>query len=239
MTADLVALLSSLGISKAIYIGHDWGSAFVQRLALWHPENVIAVGALCVPFMKPQRTYTTLEQMVERFPNFEYQIWYASPESEKDLSGPETIERFLKGIFRIKGDKPAIWNTSGDVMKKMGNPSLGRLWNNEVVWKYYLHSFQKKGTLRGPLNYYKTRALNFRDELELGNTPRIQCPALFIGAKKDKALPPSIWESQDWVPQLEKRTVNTGHWCLVEDEGKEIAPLIQAWVAKISKSSKL
>lgn len=236
----MVALVSSLGISKAIYIGHDWGSIIVQRVALRFPEHVIAVGAICVPFMKPQTKFIPLEQMVERFPNFAYQLWFASPESEKELSSPENIEKFLKGIFRIKGDEPVTWNTDKDAMKKMGNPSLGRLWDNKVsVWEYYLDSFQRQGTLRGPLNYYKTRKLNFRDELEFADTAKIQCPALFIGAKQDIALPPSTWESQGWVPQLERHSVSKGHWCLAEDEGEDISQVIQTWVAKISKSSKL
>ena len=131
------------------------------------------------------------------------------------------------------------WNLSKDVLAKMGNPSLGKLCKNKEEWEYYLQCFYRKGTLHGPLNYYKTRELNFKDELDLADNPKIQCPALFIGARLDRALPPWIWEGQGWVPQLERYSVSTGHWCLVENAGREIAPLIQAWVAKISRGSKL
>ena len=236
----MVTLVSSLGISKAIYIGHDWGSPIVQRVALWFPEHVIAVGLICVPWIKPQPTFIPLEKVVERFPNFAYQLWFASPDAERELFTPENIEKFLKGMFRIKGDAPVTWNTSNDILKKMGDPSLGRLWENKKdVWSYYLQCFHRPGTLRGPLTYYKTRELNFKEELELKDGGKVTCPTMFIGALRDKALPPSTWLGQNWVPQLERHTVSTGHWCLVEDDGKEITPIIQAWVTKISKSSKL
>jgi soluble epoxide hydrolase/lipid-phosphate phosphatase len=239
IASDMVALLATLDLSKAIYIGHDWGSVIVQRVALWYPDHVIAVAALCVPFLRPTPTFISLEEMVEKAPNFTYQLWFANPESEKVLSTPNNIERFLKSLFRVKGDKPVAWNTGKNPMDAMGDPSLGRLWQDKGVWEYFVRSFQKKGSLRGPLTYYKTRGLNYRDELEIVDTARIQCPALFIGAKEDRALPPETWERQQWVPQLERYSVGTGHWCLVEDDGQEIAPLIQSWVAKISKESKL
>ena len=239
IATDMVALLASLDISKAIYIGHDWGSTIVQRVALWYPDHVIAVAALCVPFLRPSPTFVPLEDMVQKFPNFAYQLWFASPESEKVLSTPTNIERFLKSLFRVKGDMSVNWNTGKNPMDAMGDPSLGRLWENKVVWEYYLRSFQSKGSLRGPLTYYKTRGLNYRDELEIVDTGKIQCPALFVGAKEDQALPPQTWERQQWVSQLERDSVSTGHWCLVEDDGKEIAPLIQSWVAKVSKVSNL
>jgi pimeloyl-ACP methyl ester carboxylesterase len=211
----------------------------VQRVSLWFPENVLAVGCICVPFAKPNADYISVEQLVKKLPNFMYQLYFASPESERDLSSPEAIEKFLKGVFRIKGDTPTIWNASNGVLAKMGDPTLSKMWETENVWKFYLRSFQMSG-LRGPLTYYKTRELNYKDEVALLGKVKIQCPAMFIGAKRDEALPPGTWENQLWVPHLEMYTVNGGHWCLVENGGHEIGEVIQAWVAKISKlNSKL
>ena len=242
IATDLIALLSSLGISKAIYIGHDWGSLIVQRVTLWYPDHVIAVGLVCVPFAAPLKQYIPLQELVKRQPNFAYQLWFAGPESERVLSSPQAIEKFLKIIFRVKGDEPVPWNTGGNMLAaKVGDLSLGRVWENQDVWGYYLRYFTRTGSMRGPLNYYKTRELNFRDELELleAGKVKVTCPAMFIGAKQDRALPPSTWKGQDWVPQLEQHTVDQGHWCLVEDGGKQVQPILQKWVSKISKSAKL
>jgi len=37
---DMVALLDAEDISKAVIVGHDWGSFTAWRIALWHPERV-------------------------------------------------------------------------------------------------------------------------------------------------------------------------------------------------------
>jgi len=193
-----------------------------------------------VAFLQVEKTFFPLEKVVKKYPNFAYQLWFASPDAERTLSTPDAIDRFLKAIFRIKGDAPVDWNVSENPMEKIGNPSLGKVWENQEVWNYYLQSFQRQESLRGPLTYYKTRELNYRDELALvGKGRGIECPALFIGAKKDQALPPSTWGRQSWVKNLEMYAVTGGHWCLVENEGKEITPIILRWVAKVSKSSKL
>ena len=158
----------------------------------------------------------------------------SNPDAERKLSNPELIETFLKILFRTKNDTPVIWNTGKDFVSNVNAPSLGSIWEKPEVFEYYLQCFQRKGSLTGPLTYYKTRGLNYKDELELVDSGRIHCPALFIGALDDRAIPPSNWGVQGWVPQLEKHTVSKGHWCLVEDQGKEIKPIIQSWVKKVS-----
>jgi soluble epoxide hydrolase / lipid-phosphate phosphatase len=237
IASDLVTLLSTLGIDKALYIGHDWGSIIVQRVALWFPSHVIAVAAICVPFAKPTRSLVPLEKLVERFPNFAYQLWFASYDADKELQDPKNIEKFLKAIFRIKGDAPVPWNTGKNILKGIEEPTLGRLWENEEVFRYYLQCFTRTGSMSGPLAYYKTRELNYKDELQLGDEAKILCPALFIGAEGDIALPPSTWNSQGWVQQIERRKVKGGHWCLVENQGKEIWPILFDWGKKLSRTS--
>jgi pimeloyl-ACP methyl ester carboxylesterase len=209
----------------------------VQRVALWFPEKVLAVASVCVPFTQPQGTYIPIKQLVKRLPNFAYQIYFASPEAEQDLSSPENIERFLKALYRVNGDGPISWNSDRNLVAGLGNPTLSKLWETQDVWKFYLSSFQRVGSLRGPLTYYKTRELNYNDELGLEGKERIQCPAMFVGAMDDRALPPAMWENQQWVPHLERHAVGGGHWCLVENGGTEVGKVIQKWVTKVSNTS--
>ena len=238
---DLTSLLSALGVSKAIYIGHDWGSVIVQRIALWYPERVLAVGVICVPFLRVQSKFIPVKELVKISPTLTYQMWLTSPDCERTLSNPDMIQKFLKVAFSIRGDTHSNWNSGTNFLETYNEPPVGQLWEQEdpAVWQYYLSCFQKKGSLRGPLTYYKTRDLNYRDELEIVDTARIQCPAMFIGAAKDMACPPHTWGRQEWVSQLERYAVRGGHWCLVENEGKEIAPIIQGWIARVSRTSKL
>ena len=50
VVADMLELLDALGRDKAVWVGHDWGSPTVWRLAAHHPDRCIAVANLCVPY---------------------------------------------------------------------------------------------------------------------------------------------------------------------------------------------
>lgn len=39
LTADLIAVLDTLGEERAVFVGHDWGSMVVSHVALMHPER--------------------------------------------------------------------------------------------------------------------------------------------------------------------------------------------------------
>ncbi|KAJ2339122.1 hypothetical protein GGF43_006713, partial [Coemansia sp. RSA 2618] len=65
ITHDLVALLDHLGISTAVWAGHDWGGMHVWRAALWHPERVLGVISFCTPFSETPKEGATLERFVQ------------------------------------------------------------------------------------------------------------------------------------------------------------------------------
>ncbi len=50
LTGDLLAILDKLGHTKAVFVGHDWGSMVVWHEALLHPERVAGVVGMSVPF---------------------------------------------------------------------------------------------------------------------------------------------------------------------------------------------
>src|SRR5215471_17147597 len=49
MCADIAGLVTALGETQAILVGHDWGAPIVWNTALFHPEKVRAVVGLSVP----------------------------------------------------------------------------------------------------------------------------------------------------------------------------------------------
>ncbi|HSE02836.1 MAG TPA: alpha/beta hydrolase, partial [Methylomirabilota bacterium] len=48
---DMIELLDALGLEKAVWVGHDWGSPVVWSLASHHPERCWGVANLCVPYL--------------------------------------------------------------------------------------------------------------------------------------------------------------------------------------------
>ncbi|KAK9092452.1 hypothetical protein Syun_027363 [Stephania yunnanensis] len=53
MVEDIFALLETLSIPKVFVIGKDWGALTAYHLAVLHPERVVAVVTLGMPFILP------------------------------------------------------------------------------------------------------------------------------------------------------------------------------------------
>ena len=48
-------------------------------MCLFHPTRVGAVAGVCTPYTPPWQKYLSLEELVERLPQFSYQLFLASP----------------------------------------------------------------------------------------------------------------------------------------------------------------
>ena len=85
IVTDMVELLRALGAERAIWVGHDWGSAVVWSIAAHHPELCRAVVSLCVPYFANGFAPATLVPLVDRnvYPEakypagqWDYQLFY-------------------------------------------------------------------------------------------------------------------------------------------------------------------
>ncbi|KAG5912767.1 hypothetical protein E4U53_005173 [Claviceps sorghi] len=90
--------------------------------------------------------------------------------------------------------------------------------------------------LRGPLNWYRARRINFDEERALAaSSPpaRVAMPALFIAASRDPALPPAMSAGMEThFAQLTRREVDATHWALVE-AAAEVNAQIAEWLAEV------
>ncbi len=50
---DLVGLLDHEGVERAHVVGHDWGAASVWPLGLTHPDRLLSLTGLSVPYAPP------------------------------------------------------------------------------------------------------------------------------------------------------------------------------------------
>jgi pimeloyl-ACP methyl ester carboxylesterase len=66
LTGDLVSLLDSLGIDKAVFCGHDWGGMVIWTLGQLHPSRVLGLIGVNTPFMarSPMPPLQMLSQMM-------------------------------------------------------------------------------------------------------------------------------------------------------------------------------
>jgi soluble epoxide hydrolase / lipid-phosphate phosphatase len=63
---DMIGLLDHLGLEKAIWVGHDWGSATVWNIAAHFPERCTAAITLDVPFRMLEHGFPGLLLSIDR-----------------------------------------------------------------------------------------------------------------------------------------------------------------------------
>jgi pimeloyl-ACP methyl ester carboxylesterase len=222
VSADLMLLATHVTGSAAepvILGGHDWGGALVWRAALWFPDRVRAVFAVCTPYAPPSGRYLPLEDVVARLPQFRYQMHLAGPEVEAGIVGRDALRNFLNGMFGGRGPRgERVFSSDGVLLGNLGEVGQSPLLS-PLETEFYAEEYARNG-LGGSLNWYRTRKVNYEEEMELvkEKRTRIGAPALFICATKDETLPP--WMSagmEAHFDRLERREVEAGHWAMVQN----------------------
>ncbi|KAL8795312.1 MAG: hypothetical protein Q9195_002182 [Heterodermia aff. obscurata] len=234
---DIIQLATQLGISQFILGGHDWGGAIVYRIALWYPDRVTHVFAICTPYTPPSKDYVPLEKLVKsgRLPNFGYQLHLASGEIEERIKSKEQIKMFLNCLFGGTGPngERGFYVQEGLRFDELPILKPTKL-IDEATLDYYADRYKTNG-MHGTLNWYRNREQNFKDELELDKTT-IDVPVLFVQATRDQALPPAMSEGMEkYVPNLTRKSVEASHWALWEAP-EQVNSLIEEWLKKIVAS---
>ncbi|KAL3964528.1 hypothetical protein ACCO45_001532 [Purpureocillium lilacinum] len=194
MSADIKELARKfVGDGQIVLGGHDWGGALVWRIALWHPELLKGVFSVCTPFNAPMKPWLPLQDLIAmgKLKNFTYQLQLAGPDVEKAIQGEEKVRQFLNGMTVLLSEEEL----------------------NHYVEKYML---QGAPQLRGPLNWYRTRKINWEEELPLADKEvKLEMPTMFIAATNDSALPPSMSAGMErYMPKLTRAEVGGSHWAL-------------------------
>jgi len=238
---DIAELAKIVGAEKIILGGHDWGGFVVWRAAAWHPELITHVFAVCTPYTAPHRQYMSLEDLANGpLPQFGYQIHLASGEVEKIVKDETAIRQFLRGMYGAKGPnrEEAFDPIKGVVEENLPKIGESRILNGKIL-DYYVKQYSRNG-IHGPLNWYRTRRINYEDDLQLLDKKVIDIPTLFIQATYDSVLKPEMSKNMEaLLPKLTRGEVQGTHWILTQkpDETNEI---IAKWLNdQVGSKSKL
>jgi len=192
LVADVVGLIERLDRQRAHLVGHDWGGGVAWEVAIRHPDIVDRLAVLNAPHPQALREALTgsPRQLVRSWYMFYFQV-------------PWLPERVLTsdrlGVFdSVFEDANADAYTDTDLER-------------------YRAAFQREGTPRGALNYYRSamrdglRRLVAGDDPESGDVP---VPTLVIWGEQDRALESSLLDDLDkWVPERRiERVPTASHW---------------------------
>ncbi|KAJ7437827.1 Alpha/Beta hydrolase protein [Mycena galericulata] len=168
LAADLAALLTALGVKQAVVIGHDWGSFIAGRFALWHPDRVLGLVLMSLPYSPPGRNLLSLEHAVERAPNLGYQLYLASPAAAPTIEAnlPYFIATtfappYAPVDFTPRGAIAALLATAPPPAAVAELPSM----LTKAERALYCAAFRARG-MTGPTNYYRTTRLRATEEAE-------------------------------------------------------------------------
>lgn len=241
LSADIKELAKKfVGEGQIILGGHDWGGAMVWRAAMWQPELIKAVFSVCTPYHLPSKQFIPLDKIIAsgHLPNFTYQLQFMGPDVESEIQGEDKVRQLLNAMY---GGRTSDKELGFDAKKGILFDKLPELGPNPLLSKdeldYYVQQYGLHGSpeFRGPMNWYRMRELNHRDEeafAEKGH--RFRIPALFITAINDPALPPSMSEGMEKsFDNLTRGEVEASHWALWQAPDDVNGQLVK-WVNDVS-----
>ena len=229
-------LLSSLALPR-FSLKPPRGGAIVYRAGQYHPKLITHIFSICTPYFPPSPVYEPLHLLVnKRLPNFRYQEHFASGELEEALQSRTEIKQFLNGMYGARGPKGegAFDAAKGIFLENLPKLGMTRLLS-EAELEYYTQEYARHG-LHGPMNWYRTREVNYVEELEhffkdgrVKERPRIEQEVLFVLATKDQALKPEMAaKMEEKIAKLTRMEVVAGHWALWE-KPEEVNAILKEW----------
>ncbi|KAG1760714.1 Alpha/Beta hydrolase protein [Suillus occidentalis] len=223
---DISALLDFLAIHKAVVIGHDWGSYTAGRFALWHPDRLIALVMLSIPYVPPKEQHMSVEDMARLYPSYGYQMYFASDSSTSEIE--ENLVPFLGMVFRTP-EKTLSWSKLDELITNKQINFTDDCLLNERELQFYVSRFQRG--MRGPLSYYRTTKTRFEEEKEAQLPAHLlpNLPVLFMYGTKDDTCPPAaVRNAHKFISRLNTVALeDVGHWVMLEAQDRVASEVLR------------
>ncbi|EXJ84880.1 hypothetical protein A1O3_05555 [Capronia epimyces CBS 606.96] len=241
---DLADILANEKVKSAILIGHDWGSALVQRTYLHKRDLFSGVILLNTGYMLPSdepfnlQAVNELTEKVWGYPQFSYWEFFLAPDAAEILDANlermwqvlhGDVEDWMKKLFCAPGALRAFLLGNEEVPLKE--------YAKKPEWKdHFMRQFGADG-FASALQMYKATASNVQFASDAALSKKnlaIQVPMLFITCTKDAVCLPEIMipaKEQGLVPDLKEVVVDCAHWSPME-KPNEIAAHIRAFVTE-------
>ncbi|KAI4333979.1 hypothetical protein L6164_018723 [Bauhinia variegata] len=230
---DIVALLDSLSISKVFVIGKDFGAFPAYLVAVLHPERVITVVTLGIPFLVPGASAVQNHLLPK---GFYITRWQEPGRAEADF-GRFDVKSVIRNIYILfSGPEVPIAPDDQEIMD-LFNPSTPLPpWFSEEDLATYASLYEKSG-FKFPLQV-PYRSIKVESGI---NDPKVTVPALLIMGEKDYVIKfPGIEEYirsgavKNFVPDLEIIFVPEGTHFVHEQLPEEVNQLIISFLDKQS-----
>ena len=248
--ADMLELADKLGIEKAVWVGHDWGSPVAWSIASHHPDRCHAVASLCVPYWTIEHGLDSIIPLVDRrvypedqFPagQWEYMRFYEENFDKARSDFEANIRNAVKAMFR-KGNPAAVGKPSATAsVRKNGGwfgggacPDVPR--DAGVITEQDLEAYTAALTRQGffgPNAWYMNHKANGRYSKQ-ARSPKLAMPVLFLHGAYDttcetvnsRFAEPMRGDCSD----LTEVVVKSGHW-MAQEQPVAVNAALARWLA--------
>jgi pimeloyl-ACP methyl ester carboxylesterase len=227
LTADLCGVMDAYGIEKAVTVGHDWGAIINWQMPLLHPDRVLGIANLSVPFI-PHGEKDLVSSLEELMGDDFYIVHFNKQPGVADAILDEHARNFIRNLYRKNHWKYTMPEPQPGLMfahmARMDEPFADPLMSDEEL-KVFQDAFEKGG-FTGPINWYRNLRRNWETTAHLEE--KINTPALMIFGEHDVAPPSDL---SPYAPQIESHTLKCGHW-IQQEKPDEVNKILIDWLKK-------
>lgn len=235
---DMLELHDALGGRPALWVGHDWGAQVVWSLAQHHPERMVGLANLCVPYQPDGFHADSLIPLVDRalypadlFPagQWDYQLFYEEHFDRACAVFDAHPLNLVKALFR-KGSPAGRGKPAGTASVRRNGGWFGGAdmapdlpLDTDLLTEQDLHRYASALAANGffgPSAWYVNGAANQAYARQAGNGGRLAMPVLFFHGLYDyvcdtvgsRLAEPMRAACSD----LSELSLPTGHWMAQE-----------------------
>jgi pimeloyl-ACP methyl ester carboxylesterase len=233
---DMVSLVTALGESKAIIVGHDWGAPVAWAAAMMRPDLFPAVVGMSVPH-RPRSSAPPLKLLKDAGLGNFYWIYFQNPgvaEAEFERDPAITMRKLLYGVagdVPIDRENPMVIPAGLGFLDRLAVPPQLPAWLHEADIQKMASEYRRTG-FRGGLNLYRNIDRNWELTAAWHNAV-IRQPALFIAGTRDPVIAgkrgeAAIEHMSRAVPGVKKVIIEGGsHWIQQDNAARVNAALLE------------
>ncbi len=235
LISDLQGLLDTLEISRATFVGHDWGAFVLWQMAMLAPERIDGLVILGIPHY-PRLPIDPIALFRQKFGDDFYIVNFQDSDA-----ADKAFEKNPGHLFDMMMRKNQITRQQFEqlppqmrvlsLLKMMERTeSSGEALLSDDERSYFVDAFTNTG-FTNPINWYRNWSRNWRELAGINQI--INIPTLFIGAADDVVIAPEQIEAMK--PLVSNLTVEMldpcGHW-IQQERPEDVNRLIIDWLGR-------
>lgn len=244
---DMLELLDALGVPRAIWVGHDWGSPVVWNIAQHHADRCHGVASLCIPFLSQGFAPASVIPLSDRklYPEdqypaaqWDYMLFYEESFTAAQAAFEANVRATVKLMFR--GANPAL---SGKPFPTATTRARGGMFGgpapdvprdarvlDQADEDAYTAALERNGFF-GPDSWYMNARAN--TAYAQRGQARLGMPVLFLHAAYDYIClttenPQMTAQMRANCANLTEVIVDSGHW-MAQEKPEQVNAALAKW----------